>query len=140
MPPDEQRDQRQTDIKPLMDKLRRWLLEYKIEVPEGSGTMKTIGCSLKCWDSLTIFLEDPPRPLITIGWRIRFTPSQRVEIMQTAFLCESIYRSQRGELTQQATSSFFTEARLHIRIGISCSGNPTSGDSNGFVQFASPCT
>lgn len=63
MPPDERRHRRQTDIKPLMDKLRQWLLDHKIKVPEGSGTMKAIDYSLKRWDALTTFLDNPHTPI-----------------------------------------------------------------------------
>ena len=63
MPPDERRHRRQADIKPLMDKLRQWLLDHKIKVPDGSGTMKAIDYSLKRWDALTTFLNDPHTPI-----------------------------------------------------------------------------
>lgn len=63
MSPDERRHQRQTDIKPLMDKLRQWLLDHKIKVPDGSGTMRAIDYSLKRWDALTTFLNDPHTPI-----------------------------------------------------------------------------
>ena len=63
MPPDERRHRRQADIKPLMDKLRQWLLDHKIKVPDGSGTMKAIDYSLKRWDALTTFLGDPHTPI-----------------------------------------------------------------------------
>ena len=61
--PDERRHQRQTDIKPLMDKLRQWLLDHKIKVPDGSGTMKAIDYSLKRWDALCTFINDPQTPI-----------------------------------------------------------------------------
>ena len=63
MPPDERRLRRQTEIKPLMDKLRQWLLDHKIKVPDGSGTMKAIDYSLKRWDALTTFLDDSHTPI-----------------------------------------------------------------------------
>jgi hypothetical protein len=63
MPPDERQHRRQAEIKPLMDKLRQWLLDHKIRVPDGSGTMKAIDYSLKRWDALTTFLDDPHTPI-----------------------------------------------------------------------------
>ena len=63
MPPDQRRHRRQAEIKPLMDKLRQWLLDHKIKGPEGSGTMKAIDYSLKRWDALTTFLDDPHTPI-----------------------------------------------------------------------------
>ena len=63
IPPDERHHRRQTDIKPLMDKLRQWLMDHKIKVPDGSGTMKAIDYSLKRWDALTTFLDDPYTPI-----------------------------------------------------------------------------
>lgn len=63
MPPDQRRHRRQAEIKPLMDKLRQWLLDHKIKVPDGSGTMKAIDYSLKRWDALTTFLDDPHTPI-----------------------------------------------------------------------------
>ena len=63
MPPDERRHRRQADIKPLMDKLRQWLLDHKIKVPDGSGTMKAIDYSLKRWDALCTFINDPHTPI-----------------------------------------------------------------------------
>ncbi|MAZ10989.1 MAG: IS66 family transposase [Sutterellaceae bacterium] len=61
--PDERRHRRQTEIEPLMDKLRQWLLDHKIKVPDGSSTMKAIDYSLKRWDALTTFLDDPHTPI-----------------------------------------------------------------------------
>ena len=63
IPADERRQRRQMDIKPLMDKLRQWLLDHKIKVPDGAGTMKAIDYSLKRWDALTTFLDDPHTPI-----------------------------------------------------------------------------
>lgn len=63
MPPDQRRHRRQTDIKPLMDKLQQWLLDHKIKVPDGSGTMKAIDYSLKRWDALYTFINDPHTPI-----------------------------------------------------------------------------
>ncbi len=63
LPPDERHRRRQIDIKPLMDKLRQSLLDHKIKVPDGSGTMKAIVYSLKRWDALTVFLDDPYTPI-----------------------------------------------------------------------------
>jgi transposase len=61
--PDERLQRRKSDIKPLMDKLKQWLLDHKIKVPEGSGTMKAINYSLKRWDALCTFLGDPHTPI-----------------------------------------------------------------------------
>lgn len=61
--PEERQHRRQNEIKPLMDKLRQWLLDHKIKVPDGSGTMKAINYSLKRWDALTTFLDDPHTPI-----------------------------------------------------------------------------
>ncbi|MEQ9108018.1 MAG: IS66 family transposase [Limnobacter sp.] len=63
IPPEERRHRRQTEIKPLMDKLRQWLLDHKIKVPDGSGTMKAIDYSLKRWDALCTFINDPHTPI-----------------------------------------------------------------------------
>ena len=63
MPPDERRHRRQVDIKPLMDKLRQWLLDHKLKVPEGSGTMRAIDYSLRRWDGLNTFINDPHTPI-----------------------------------------------------------------------------
>ena len=61
--PDERLKRRQGDIKPLMDQLRQWLLDYKIKVPNGSGTMRAIDYSLKRWDALCTFLGDQHTPI-----------------------------------------------------------------------------
>lgn len=63
MPPDERRIRRQAEIKPLMDTLRLWLLDHKIKVPDGSGTIKAIDYSLKRWDALCTFINDPHTPI-----------------------------------------------------------------------------
>ena len=63
LPPDERHQRRQTEIKPLMEKLRQWLLDHKIKVPDGSGTMKAIAYSLKRWDALNVFLKNPHTPI-----------------------------------------------------------------------------
>ena len=61
--PDQRHARRQADIKPLMDKLRQWLLDHKLMVPKGSGTMKAIDYSLRYWDALTTFVNDPHTPI-----------------------------------------------------------------------------
>jgi transposase len=54
---------RQTQAKPLLDKLHEWLLAHKAKVPDGSGTMRAINYSLKCWTALTRYLDDPLVPI-----------------------------------------------------------------------------
>ena len=46
-----------------MDKLRQWLLNHKLIVPDGSGTMRAIDYSLRRWDALTTFLNEPNTPI-----------------------------------------------------------------------------
>lgn len=61
--PEDRLQRRQTEIKPLMDQLRQWLLHYKQKVPDGSGTMKAIDYSLRRWEALTTFLNHADTPI-----------------------------------------------------------------------------
>lgn len=46
-----------------MDQLRQWLLDYRLKVPDGSGTMKAIDYSLRRWEALTTFLNHADTPI-----------------------------------------------------------------------------
>jgi transposase len=45
-----------------------------MKVPDGSGTMKAIDYSLKRWDALTTFLDDPYTPIDNNGVENRIRP------------------------------------------------------------------
>lgn len=62
-PHDERLHARQTQAKPLMDKLYHWLIEHKNKVPEGSATSKAINYSVKRFKALSQYINDADIPI-----------------------------------------------------------------------------
>lgn len=60
---DERRRIRQERAKPITETLHRWLNAQRQRVPDGSGTVRAIDYSLKCWEALTRYLDDGDAPI-----------------------------------------------------------------------------
>ncbi len=54
---------RQTQSRPVMEKLQRWLQEHRAKVPEGSATAKAIDYSLRRWQALIGFIDNAQVPI-----------------------------------------------------------------------------
>ncbi len=54
---------RQTQSRPVMEKLQRWLQEHRAKVPEGSATAKAIDYSLRRWQALSGFIDNAQVPI-----------------------------------------------------------------------------
>jgi transposase len=63
LPPDERRERRQTRSRPIVDALHIWLMHQRARVSEGSAIAKAIDYSLKRWEALTRYLDDPQLPI-----------------------------------------------------------------------------
>jgi transposase len=59
----EQERIRQTQSRPVMEKLQRWLQEHRAKVPEGSATAKAIDYSLRRWQALSGFIDNAQVPI-----------------------------------------------------------------------------
>jgi transposase len=62
-PPDERRRIRQAKSRPVVEKLRAWLIHQRSELTNGTRTAKAIDYSLKRWDALTRYLDDGEVPI-----------------------------------------------------------------------------
>ena len=54
---------RQTQSRPVMVTLQRWLQEHRAKVPEGSATAKAIDYSLRRWQALSGFIDNAQVPI-----------------------------------------------------------------------------
>ncbi|GJL84203.1 MAG: hypothetical protein DHS20C01_38370 [marine bacterium B5-7] len=54
---------RQKRSKPILDKLRRWLIAQREQVTNGTATAKAIDYSLKRWEALIRYLDDGAVPI-----------------------------------------------------------------------------
>lgn len=61
--PDEKQGIRQMQAIPILDELRRWLLNQRQKVPRKSATMKAIDYTLNRWGALTRYCEDGAVPI-----------------------------------------------------------------------------
>jgi transposase len=61
--PDKRRQLRDAQARPIADGLYRWMLAQRQQVPDGSGTAKTLDYSLKRWPALTRYLDDGSVPI-----------------------------------------------------------------------------
>jgi transposase len=62
-PPDERRRIRQAKSRPVVEKLREWLIHQRSQLTNGTRTAKAIDYSLKRWDALTRYLDDGDVPM-----------------------------------------------------------------------------
>jgi len=62
-PPDERRRLRQAKARPLVEKLREWLIHQRSELTDGTRTARAIDYSLKRWDALAHYLKDGDVPI-----------------------------------------------------------------------------
>lgn len=62
-PPDERRRIRQAKSRPIVEKLREWLIYQRAELTNGTRTAKAIDYSLKRWEALARYLEDGEVPI-----------------------------------------------------------------------------
>lgn len=61
--PEDRLRERRTRAAPIAAALHDWLMTYRAKVPEGSATAKAMDYSLKRWDALTRYLDDPALPI-----------------------------------------------------------------------------
>lgn len=62
-PSAERHRQRQAHAKPLLDRMHRWLLGKRNQVPDGTATAKAIDYSLRRWPALIQYLKDGNIPI-----------------------------------------------------------------------------
>ncbi|MFE8073471.1 IS66 family transposase [Marinobacteraceae bacterium S3BR75-40.1] len=62
-PPDQRRQLREKQARPIADALHQWMVAQRQKVPDGSGTAKALDYSLKRWTALTRYLEDGAVPI-----------------------------------------------------------------------------
>jgi len=54
---------RQSRSKPIAQLMHKWLLAHRPNISDGSAGAKAMDYTLKRWDALTRFLEDPQLPI-----------------------------------------------------------------------------
>jgi transposase len=62
-PPDERRRIRQLKSRPVVERLREWLIHQRDGLTSGTRTAKAIDYSLKRWDALVCYLDDGGVPI-----------------------------------------------------------------------------
>jgi transposase len=62
-PPDERQRIRDSRSRPIVEKLREWLIHQRSMLTTGTGTARAIDYSLKRWDALTRYLDDGEVPI-----------------------------------------------------------------------------
>lgn len=62
-PPDERQRIRDTRSRPIVEKLREWLIHQRSTLTAGTRTARAIDYSLKRWDALTRYLDDGEVPI-----------------------------------------------------------------------------
>jgi transposase len=63
LPPDERQRCRDTETRPLIEKLRDWLTNQRAGLTDGTRTARAIDYSLKRWDALVRYLDDGQVPI-----------------------------------------------------------------------------
>jgi hypothetical protein len=135
--PDERRRVRQEKSKPLLDALHQWMILNRQKVPDGAATAKALDYSLRRWGALTRFVSDGQLPVDNNHIENQIRPiaigrnNANDSLMRTHRLSP---REQRGI---SRLSALRVKSGLHIRVGISYGGNPTSGDIHGCLRVLS---
>ena len=62
-PPDERQRIRETQSRPIIEKLREWLIHQRTGLTDGTRTARAIDYSLKRWEALTRYLDDGGIPI-----------------------------------------------------------------------------
>jgi transposase len=62
-PPDERLQTRGTQSRPIVEKLRAWLIHQRSGLTDGTRTAKAVDYSLKRWDALVRYLDDGNVPI-----------------------------------------------------------------------------
>jgi hypothetical protein len=62
-PPDERQRIRELESRPLVEKLREWLIHQRSMLTDGTRTARAIDYSLKRWEALERYLEDGEVPI-----------------------------------------------------------------------------
>ena len=60
---DERLQARQQDSRRVVDRLHGWLTQHRARVPDGTATAKAIDYSLRRWQALTVFVDNPRVPI-----------------------------------------------------------------------------
>ena len=128
---------RQQESKPRLLALHAWLLAQRQQVTDGTGTAKAIDYCLKRWPALVRYVDDGRLPMDNNRIENQIRPwalgrnNANCSLMRTRRLAP---REQRGV---SRLASLRVKSGLHIRFGISCGGNPTSGDLHGCLRVLS---
>ena len=62
-PPDGRKRIREAQSRPIVEKLREWLIHQRTDLTDGTRTAKAIDYSLKRWEALTRYLDDGEIPI-----------------------------------------------------------------------------
>jgi hypothetical protein len=135
---EERRHARQVLGRPLWEEFEVWLKLQRTQVPDGTKIAEAIDYSLNAWKALTVHLDDGAVPIDNNlierqikPWKLGANNANRSLMRSRASWPSGPGRKSRPVTSRRGTG-------LHIKNGISCGGNPTSGDRHGCVRFHSP--
>jgi hypothetical protein len=137
MTPEDRLDGRQRLSLPLWDELRAWL-QLECQRVAGGAIAQAIDYSLNHWDALTRHLHDGAVPIDNNHLEQQIKPWK----LGANNANRSFMRSRASWPGESVLKTRLVMSRrgcgLHIKTGISCGGNPTSGDRHGCVRIHSP--
>jgi hypothetical protein len=129
---------RQQRSKPVAEALHAWLTTQRQRLVKADATARAIDYSLSNWLALTTFLGDGAVPIDNNAAENAIRPLAvgRNNANRSLMRSRASWTSGPGRKSRLVTSRRGTG--LLIKNGISCGGNPTSGDRHGCVRFHSP--
>jgi transposase len=134
---DERLQIRQAKSKPLANAFQEWMLLQRQRITDGSATAKALDYSLKRWGALTQFLDDGKLPIDNNWIENQIRPIAIGRNNANGSLMRIHRFSPREQRGVSRLASLRSKSGLHIKVGISCGGNPTSGDLHGCLRVFS---
>jgi hypothetical protein len=128
---------RQQRSRPVAEALHTWLSEQRQKLAKADPTAKAIDYSLSNWRALTRYLDDGNVPIDNNAAENAVRPlcvgrnNANCSFMRT---CRRSPRERRGVPRRAAARA---RSGLRIRAGVSCGGNPTSGDFRACIRVHS---
>jgi len=133
MTPEDRQDGRQRLSKPLWDELRAWLQLERARVA-GGAIGQAIDYSLNHWAELTLHLSDGRMPIDNNHIEQQIKPWKLGANNANSGLMRTCRRSPRSRRGVSRLAAVRARSGLRIKAGVSCGGNPTSGDLHGCVR------
>jgi hypothetical protein len=128
---------RQERSKPLLIGFMAWLLTQRTLLVKADVTAKAMDYTLKRWQALTVHVDDARVPVDNNAVESVIRP---IALGRNKAKCVFM-RSVLGWLCGSARIQWSVRRQrgsgLCIKTGVSCGGNPTSGDHHGCIRYHS---